>query len=147
MVIQFLLSFPYPSLSKMYGNPTALNEGNKSQTRALLPLRLAEAFICVISSAALATVVSLRACEAISRLSCQGPLWGLRACEAISLLSVCLRRKCEIATFLAMTGGLTTEIASSLAMTHRSEIAIPRGHIALRSQHQKGALTRNARAP
>ena len=40
--------------------------------------------------------------------------------------------KGEIATFLAMTG--KGEIASYLAMTGKGGIAIPRGHIALRSQ-------------
>jgi hypothetical protein len=84
---------------------------------------------------------------------------GEEACVAISLFwfgqprtteiatFLAMTDRGEIATFLAMTGGLTTEIALSLAMTHRGEIAIPRGHIALRSQQQKGALTRNARAP
>ena len=40
--------------------------------------------------------------------------------------------KGEIAMYLAMTG--KGEIASYLAMTGKGGIAIPRGHIALRSQ-------------
>ena len=34
MVIQFLLSFPYPSLSKMYGNPTGRQYASRRQTYA-----------------------------------------------------------------------------------------------------------------